>query len=92
VLPERKPPCNLPEHFAEDRPEQLHALMRAYPLAALVMHIGRRAGMPQSHSLEAWQSRAPTACCKAIYRPPANIGAADHRRRARVLIFQGRNG
>ncbi|MEH6498174.1 MAG: FMN-binding negative transcriptional regulator [Pseudoalteromonas distincta] len=27
----------LPEHFAEDRPEQLHALMRAYPLAALVM-------------------------------------------------------
>lgn len=27
----------LPEHFAEDRPEQLHALMRAYPLGALIM-------------------------------------------------------
>ena len=26
----------LPEHFAEERPEQLHALMRAYPLAALI--------------------------------------------------------
>jgi len=28
----------LPEHFAEDRPDQLHALMHAYPLGALVMH------------------------------------------------------
>ena len=26
----------LPERFAEERPEQLHALMRAYPLAALI--------------------------------------------------------
>ncbi|MEH6567006.1 MAG: FMN-binding negative transcriptional regulator [Halopseudomonas sp.] len=26
----------LPEHFAEDRPEQLHALIKAHPLGALV--------------------------------------------------------
>ncbi len=28
----------LPEHFAEDRPEQLHALIQAHPLGALVTH------------------------------------------------------
>lgn len=37
----------LPEHFAEDRPEQLHALMRAYPLGALVMHTD--AGLDANH-------------------------------------------
>lgn len=37
----------LPEHFAEDRPDQLHALMRAYPLGALVMHTA--AGLDANH-------------------------------------------
>lgn len=37
----------LPEHFAEDRPEQLHALMCAYPLGALVMQTG--AGLDANH-------------------------------------------
>ena len=37
----------LPEHFAEDRPEQLHALMRAYPLGALVMYTD--AGLDANH-------------------------------------------
>ena len=37
----------LPEHFAEDRPDQLHALMRAYSLGTLVMHTD--AGLDANH-------------------------------------------
>jgi transcriptional regulator len=37
----------LPEHFAEDRPEQLHSLMHAYPLGALIIQTD--AGLDANH-------------------------------------------
>jgi len=51
--------------------------MRAYPLAALVMHIDA-CWMP-SHSFDCWQSRAPTACCGHI--PRQSLVQQNHDRR-----------
>lgn len=39
----------LPEHFDEDRPDQLHALMRAYPLGALITHCAEGVGFDANH-------------------------------------------
>lgn len=37
----------LPEHFAEDRPDQLHALIHAYPLGTLIIQTGE--GLDANH-------------------------------------------
>ena len=37
----------LPEHFAENRPDQLHALMRSYPLGTMIIQTGE--GLDANH-------------------------------------------